>query len=138
MPPVVAACLALLVATAALVPHAHVDREAALALLRRWQPKLAAGQMLSVAGVEAFARARIALQDAGASAVVAEDLTLFVVTNTLDPRGVHLATALFRHDEEVAQVRALRDLRHWAAHRRLDFVVGPVLAAQWERAGREL
>ena len=137
MPPVVAPALALLVATA-LVPHAHVDREAAVALLRRWQPKLAAGQVLSVAGVEAFARARIALQDAGASAFVAEDLTLFVVTNTLDPRAVHLDTALFRHDEEAERVRALRDLRHWAAHRRLDFVVAPALAAQWDRAGREL
>lgn len=105
-------CLLLAAAT---VPHAHLDRAAALSLVPRWRPQVVGGGLVSTVGVTRYAFARIHLEGARGSALVGADLDLYLAT--VEPGTTRLVEVLWTARDADARLARFRALRAWHARR---------------------
>lgn len=109
-------------ASLALSPHLYLSKTDATQFLKRhFQPQSASGFVFSVAGVKAYAQARIALERTGTGALVQDDRSFFVVLHD-DDLTVVLARILAPdacEDEALAKLRAWHEY-HFADAALLD------------------
>jgi hypothetical protein len=107
------ATAALLGALAAVAPHAHLDRAAALSLVPRWRPQVVNGEIASLGGVTRYAFARIHLEGAAGSAVLGAELDLYLAT--VEPGATRLHDVLWTARDADVRLGRFRALRAWHA-----------------------
>lgn len=96
------------------VSHLYVDRKGTVELVKRWKPQLAAGQLLSITGVNNYAKAHIVLHDEDntVGGILSEDMDLFVLSQ--NDKFLCVEACLWRRDDS-HKTDAFRELRQWTA-----------------------
>lgn len=121
-------------------PHLHMDAARAQAMLDMWKPQVVVGNLVSVTGIRAYAKARISLERHATGVLVREDQTLFVVR--CDNRSTVVHAALWR-SPRAPRARRFRELRQWHSHHfpEVSLVVAADLdekdEAAWRASGEE-
>jgi hypothetical protein len=94
----------------------YLDQQGAAAMLGRWKPQAVAGNLVSVTGVERYARARIELEREGTGALVhlspQDTLDLFVVHTAANETTIE---AVVWHAAYHQRIDRFHRLRQWHA-----------------------
>ena len=115
--------------------HVYVDRWNAGAFVTRWRPQVVAGHIISVTGVNAYARTHIALQDKrciGAIIQMRDNARIGVyVLHRVD--AVHLNIANILWTSHSVMMSDMRAFRTWYERRFFEELNGDTLQDDTER-----
>lgn len=129
-----------LLATSALLAYVHtfLPPEGALAFAKRWKPQIAAGQVLSISGLNRYTRACIDLNSdrcTGAVVQLANDGSscLYVLhrNQTKDSDDVQVVSILWQNEDHI--LHHMRALRTWYDERFFEDMYADYLRDEMER-----
>lgn len=101
------------VATLPSLPHGYLNRVDAISILGKWKPQVVGDSLVSLTGVSAYTRARIALEnDLSSGGIVSPSMDLFVASFENNPRMTRLLVVMWS-SPEAPKTERFRDLRRW-------------------------